>query len=64
MLSSLIKGCNPKKLLPVREQRKLSLTDNASPQKHAAVDLLERKQETIATVVVTEKTEAGQIQIK
>ena len=54
MLSSPVKGLNPKKLTPIREQKKLSPTDDTSLQKQAAVDSPECKQEDISPVVVTE----------
>ena len=55
-LSYLVNRPNPKKLSPVRKERKLSpIHDNISPQKQAAVDSPERKQETIAPVVTATK---------
>ena len=60
MLSSPVKGLNPKKLLPIHKQKKASPTDNTSPQKQDAVDLLERKQEALSPVVVTETKQKQQ----
>ena len=55
-LSSLINHCNPKKLSPVREGRKLlPIHHNTSPQKQAAVDSPEHKHENIAPVVIETK---------
>ena len=60
MLSSPVKGLNPKKLTPIREQKKLSPTDDTSLQKQAAVDSPECKQEDISPVVVTETKQKQQ----
>ena len=53
-LSSPVTSPKPKKLSLVHEQKRLSPTDNTSPQKQADVDSVERQQETISPVVVTE----------
>ena len=55
-LSSPVNHLDPKKLSPVRKRRKLlPINDDTSPQKQAAIDLPERKQETIAPVVTETK---------
>ena len=55
LLSSLVKGLNPKRLSPIRKQKKLLPPDNTSPQKQAAVDSTECKRETIAPVATATK---------